>query len=168
MGPGLTAGHPAPSLDPQTTREERRSKMVNYFSSPEQILDAEDQQWGEVPVPEWAPAGDPDPESWVLRLRGLTGSERDRFEASINQQRGGKQRQNTENFRARLIVMCAVNEDGQRLFSRADLKRLGEKSSKALDRVFTKCSEMNGFTDNDVESLTEGFDDGPSEDSTSG
>lgn len=141
--------------------------MVNYFSSPEQILDAEDQQWDEVPVPEWAPAGAADPDSWVLKLRGLTGRERDQFEASINQQRGGKTKQNTENFRARLIIMCAVNPDGQKLFSRADLKRLGEKSSRALDRVFTKCSELNGFTDNDVEELTEGFDDVPSGGSTS-
>lgn len=141
---------------------------VQYFSKPEQILDADDQQWGEVQVPEWAPRGDAHPERWVLKLKGLNGADRDRFEASINQQRGGKQKQNYENFRARLIVMCAVDPDGNRIFSRADINRLGAKSAKALDRVFTECNKLNGFSEEDVADMTEGFGDGPNGGSTSG
>jgi hypothetical protein len=140
---------------------------VHYFSKPEQILDADDQQWGEVPVPEWAPRNDPHPERWVLKLKGLNGADRDRFEASINQTRGGKQKQNYDNFRARLIVMCAVDPDGNRIFSRADITRLGAKSAKALDRVFTKCNELNGFSEDDVSEMTEGFDSAPNGGSTS-
>lgn len=144
------------------------SSSVQYFSKPEQILDADDQQWGEVPVPEWAPRGDSNPERWILKLKGLNGQDRDRFEASINQTRGGKQKQNYENFRARLIVMCAVDPDGNRIFSRADINRLGAKSAKALDRVFTECNKLNGFSEEDVADMTEGFDSGPNGGSTSG
>lgn len=163
------------TTDEIVTRPEEESPVSdvpepeeNYFSTPDQILDADDQQWGKVSVPEWAPRNHPNPDSWVLKLRGLNGRERDLFEASINQQRGGKQKQNFDNFRARLIVLCAVTPQGQRIFGRADIKRLGEKSAKALDRVFTKCNELNGFSDDDVESMTEGFDEGRNEDSTSG
>lgn len=162
------SGTPGPVQEASVQPPVEAEPEVYYFTNPGQILDKDDQQWGKVPVPEWAPDGHPHPERWVLRLRGLTGRERDLFEASINQTRGGKQKQNFDNFRARLIVQCAVDPGGHKLFSRADLKRLGEKSAKALDRVFTECNKLNGFTEEDVESLTEGFGDDPNGVSTSG
>lgn len=132
----------------------------------EEIYHAKDQQYDEVPVPEWAPNGDPNPEAWVLKLRGLTGSERDRFEASIAP-KGNSNRPNMKNFRARMITWCAVDEDGNRLFNSGDVDMLGEKSAKALGRVFDKCQEMNGLSDSDIDELTEDFTDGPSGSSTS-
>lgn len=139
--------------------------MPKYLGR-EEIHKAEDQQYDEVGVPEWAPAGDPDPEQWVLKLKGMTGFERDRFEASLAPRGGGK-RPNMENFRARLIVQCAVDEDGNRLFNTGDIKMLGAKSAKAVSRVFDKCQEMNGLSDSDVDDLTENFSDAPSGPSTS-
>lgn len=133
----------------------------------EHVYKAEDQQYDTVPVPEWAPAGDPDPDQWVLRLRGMTGTERDRFEASMAP-KGNSKRPNMENFRARLITWCAVDEEGNRLFNAGDVKMLGAKSAKALGRVFDKCQEMNGLSDSDIDELTEDFGDGPNEPSTSG
>jgi hypothetical protein len=131
------------------------------------VAKAKDQQFDKIPVPEWAPEGDPEPDSWVLRLKGMTGTERDRFEASM-QPKGGSKKPNLENFRARLIVQCAVDDDNNRIFNAGDVKMLGSKSAKAISRVFDRCQEMNGLSDNDVEELTEGFDDDPSGASTSG
>jgi hypothetical protein len=139
-----------------------------FFTNPGQILDRDDQVWGSVKVPEWAPPGHPHPDRWALKLKGLSGRERDLFEASIQQGRGKSQKANYDNFRARLIVLCAVDPDGNKLFSRADIKRLGEKSSKALQRVFDECNRISGLSEEDVEELTEGFDDGPNGASTSG
>lgn len=135
--------------------------------SRDHVAKADDQQFSEVPVPEWAPYGDPDPESWTLRLRGMTGTERDRFEASM-QPRGNSKKPNLENFRARLIIQCAVDENGNRIFNSGDIKMVGGKSAKSLSRIFDKCQEMNGLSESDVEDLTEGFDSDPSEGSTSG
>lgn len=132
----------------------------------EEVSKAEDQQYDEVPVPEWAPRGDPDPESWIMKLKGMTGAQRDHFEASMAP-RGNSKKPNMENFRARLIVQCAVDEEGNRLFNTGDIKMLGAKSAKAISRVFDKCQEMNGLSDSDVEELTEDFGDGQSEGSTS-
>lgn len=132
----------------------------------EEAHKAKDQQYGEVPVPEWAPDGDPNPESWVLKLKGMTGRERDRFEASMAP-KGNSKKPNMENFRARLIVQCAVDEEGQKLFNSGDIGWLGEKSAKSLSRIFDKCQELNGLSDSDVEELTEDFGDAPNEGSTS-
>ncbi len=137
------------------------------FLGREEIHKAEDQQYGEIPVPEWAPAGDPHPEEWVLKLRGMTGRERDMFEASLAP-KGSSKKPNMENFRARLVVQCAVDEQGNRLFNSGDVRMLGDKSALALSRVFDKCQEMNGLSDSDVDDLTENFGSGPSEPSTSG
>lgn len=136
--------------------------------SRDDILNADDVQFEEVPVPEWAPKGAPNPASYKLRLKSMTGKQRDAFEASTVETKGGKQKQNLENLRARLISRCAVNDSGELMFSPPDIAPLGTRNAAALDRVFEKCREMNGLTEKDVEDLTEGFEDDPSESSTSG
>jgi hypothetical protein len=115
----------------------------------DEILGKDDRTYEVVEVPEW---GGP------VRLRSLTGRERDSFEATLQEQRGGKTKQNFDNFRARLVGMCAVDEEGKLLFAnRADIVMLGNKSVAALQRLFNKCNEMNGLSEQDVEELTEGF-----------
>lgn len=135
--------------------------------SRDDILKADDLETEDVAVPEWAPRG-ADPADCLVRLRMLTGQERDRFERMMNEaQSNNSKRKNAENFRARMVALCAVDDQGNRLFNTNDIATLGTKSAKALARVFDKCQEMNGFTESDVEELTEGFDERPSEPSTS-
>lgn len=125
----------------------------------DQILSADDRVYCDVDVPEWG---------GTVRLRSLSGRERDNFEATLQEQRGGKTKQNFENFRARLVALCAVDDAGNPLFpNRADVVMLGNKSVSALQRLFNKCNEMNGMTEQDVEELTEGFEEAPAEVSTS-
>lgn len=123
-----------------------------------QILDAKDLQTEDVPVPEWG---------GEVRIRMLTGEERDAYEASmVELKKDGSAKANRENVRARLLVLCIVNEQGEQMFNRADIKLLGRKSAKALERVINKVNEMNGISEQDIEALAEGFDNAPSEDST--
>jgi hypothetical protein len=126
--------------------------------SRDQILDAKDIETEDIPVPEWG---------GEVRLRMLTGTERDKFEASMVETKGNKTKQNLANFRARMVAQCIVTEAGEVMFNAKDIEALGKKSAKALGRVFDACQKMNGFSASDVEELTEGFDDAPSEDSTS-
>lgn len=117
--------------------------------SKDQILAAEDIPTKDVEVPEWGGS---------VRMRGLTGSERDAYESSLFQQRGEKRILRTENARARLVAMCIVDEDGERMFSDAEAKDLGRKSGKVLDRLFDEARKLSGLTAEDVEELAEGFD----------
>jgi hypothetical protein len=121
------------------------------------IMTVDDLKTEEVPVPEWGGS---------VLVRTLTARERDEFEGSTVDKKTGKP--NLENFRAKLVSLCMVDENGKRLFeSRADVAMLGNKSVAALQRVFNKAQELNGFSEEDVEELTEDFDGDPDEQSTS-
>jgi hypothetical protein len=122
------------------------------------ILGASDLPTQDVHVPEWG--GD-------VRVRGLTGTERDAFEATIAQRKGKDVKMNLQNVRARLVSLSTVDENGERLFSDADVVALGGKSAAALERVFTVAMRLSGLTPDDVKDLTENLDSGQSEDSTS-
>jgi hypothetical protein len=113
----------------------------------------------DVPCPEWG--GD-------IRVRALTGEERDAYEASMLDQSNGKQpRANLRNMRAKLIVRCAIDEHGAKLFSPGDVTRLGQRSAAPIDRLYEACTRLSGMSDKDVEELEENFESDPSESSTS-
>lgn len=129
--------------------------------SRDDILQADDLETVDVEVPEWG---------GTVRVKALTGTQRDAFEASIVQMGSNGHRQfKLANMRARFVALCAVDEQGQRLFpSDDDVKALGRKSAAALERVWDAGRKLSRLSDDDVEELVEGFDDGPSEPSTSG
>lgn len=125
----------------------------------EEIFAVDDRKYEVVSVPEWG---------GEVKLKSLSGAERDRFEATLQEQRGGKTKQNYDNFRARLIALCAVNDDGTPLFpSKQAVVLLGNKNVAALQRLFNTANELSGLSEKDVEELTEGFDEAPDESSTS-
>lgn len=112
-----------------------------------------------VPVPEWG--GD-------VIVRGLSGAERDAYEAGIMSIRpDGKQHVNLRNLRARLVVMSCVDESGNRVFREDDAGAVGDLSAVALDRVFAVARRLSGLSEDDVQAMAEGFEPAPSEDSTS-
>ena len=116
--------------------------------SRDQILGAEDRRYEVVNCPEWG---------GEVRLRSLTGSERDEWENSLVRQVGDKRRLNARNMRAKLIALSAVDGDGQLLFSPGDVIKLGSKNAAPLDRLFEVCQRLSGVSDEDVEELEEGF-----------
>jgi hypothetical protein len=103
------------------------------------ILAADDKKSVEVDVPEWGGS---------VRLRVMTGSERDRFESDFVD---GKK--NVEMVRAKLVAKCLVDEDGERLFTEAEIPQLSERSASVLDRLFQECMKLNRFSKDDVEEL---------------
>lgn len=100
--------------------------------SREAILGMDDIKTVPVTVPEWS--------NEVVLVRGLTGAQRDDFEAS-NRKNG---EQNLSNVRARFLVRCIVNENGTRIFADQDAAALGKKSSAAIDRLWDVATELNG------------------------
>jgi len=127
----------------------------------DEILNAEDRQTLEVPVPEWGGS---------VLVRGLSGTERDQYEESLIRWRGGQGRNVAAvpalaNARAKLVSLAVVGEDGGRLFSDRDVVALGEKSAAALERVFDVASKLSGLQAGDVAELMQSFESGPSGDS---
>jgi hypothetical protein len=126
--------------------------------SKDAILKAQDMVTEEVPVPEWGGS---------VLLRTISGTQRDSFEDKSMIQKGESRKLNLINFRARLLALCIVDDSGRRLFSDGEITLLGQKNAAVLERLFDKARDMNGMSDKDVEELTEGFGNDPSEDSTS-
>jgi hypothetical protein len=124
----------------------------------EQIVEVEDTEYAVVECPEWG--GD-------VRLKSIKGSQRDAYEQSLILERGGSRQMNLRNARAKLIVLCAVDEAGRLLFSADDLNVLGRKNAKPLDRLFDACRKLAGLSEDDVEKLTENFGAAPSDGDTS-
>ena len=110
----------------------------------QEILGASDIVTEEVEVPEWGGS---------VLVRGLTGKERDQFEASIIVGRGKKRDINMRQMRAKLAAHSMVDEQGNLLFSASDVEALSNKSSAALERVFAAAQKLSGLSDADMEEL---------------
>ncbi len=115
------------------------------YLNKQEILSQDDLKYEDIQIPEWGGA-------WV-RVRTINASERDRFEAGMVSRRGKNATANLENMRARLCLLCLVDENGERLFQEEDTFPLGGKSAAALDRIFTVAQRLNGLRDADVEEL---------------
>lgn len=116
------------------------------------IRQASDIIYEYVEVPEWG---------GTVRVKSLTGTERDAYEASLVQvvpstgRRGGGTQvlPRMKDARARLVCLCLVDEEGNRLFGDDQVAELAAKSGKALDRVFEVGSRLSGLSDEDMQEL---------------
>jgi|ERR1039458_1968653 hypothetical protein len=131
---------------------------MGTFLTRDAILGAEDLGTEIVDVAEWGGS---------VTVRGMTGKERDAFEASILERRGKRMVPNTANVRAKLVARCCLDENGDRLFTDSDAEALGAKSGAAIDRVYEVAARLSGMTDEDIDELVEGFGDPTSADSSS-
>jgi hypothetical protein len=124
--------------------------MGSYLSK-DQIVGADDRPTRDVDVPEWG---------GTVRVRALSGSDRDAYEASMRTVMpdgtgGMKVVADESNARAKLAAHSMVDENGERLFGDHEVSRLGLKSAEALHRVFMAAAELSGLTD-DAEKEIEG------------
>jgi hypothetical protein len=110
-----------------------------------QILGAKDLDSEIVHMPEWG--GD-------VKVRMMTGTERDAFEASIFEVKGTDTKQNMVNLRAKLVGRVLIDDDGARLFTDKEIEELGKKSARSLDKIFKVAQRLNGIGGDAVEELT--------------
>ena len=117
----------------------------------DQILKADDKRYVEVDVPEW---------SGTVRLRTMTGRERDKLEGAISKaQNSGSL---MANFRGSVCGLCICDEAGERVFNDLEIRELGDRSGIALDRVFSAAVKLNGIGDAEVKEMVENSDAAPS------
>ena len=125
------------------------------------ILKADDRPIEEVEVPEWGGS---------VRVRGMSGEQRNEFEASMAIMRGDKLVPEVSNTLAKLVARCIVDEDGAPLFTQSDVYALGQKSAAALERVAEVAGRLSGMAVTEQEvviDLEKGFATPPNGSSTS-
>lgn len=113
----------------------------------DQILGAKDINMKEVEVPEWG---------GKVMVKALTGAERDTFEASIIEIRNGRQVFNMKNVRAKLCSLAICDEEGNRMFTDAEVFALSNKSANALNRIFDVAASLSGLSTQEFEFLEKG------------
>jgi hypothetical protein len=95
----------------------------------------------EVAVPEWGGS---------VLVRGLTAGERDSFELDLRRDADeGRPR----NVRGRLVSLCAVDSDGDRLFTDDDAEALSRLHARPVDRLFAVAARLSGLGPEDVKEL---------------
>jgi hypothetical protein len=124
----------------------------------EEILAADDRKYETVECPEWG---------GEVRLKSISGTQRDAYEQSLIQSNGNDRKMNLRNARVKLIVLCAVDAEGRSLFSAEDVSALGRRNAAPIDRLFDTCKRLAGMGDDDVEKMTEDFGATRDEDATS-
>jgi len=127
-----------------TTGREASATGVKRLSATD-ILAQEDRQFEDVFVPEW---------NGIVRMRSMTGRERDALEASAIQGRGRDRQANLRNFRARTVAACAIGDDNKLLFDRTQVEALGNKNAAAINRLFDVAQKLSGISREDVDELT--------------
>ena len=118
------------------------------------ILGADDLKHEDVEVPQWGGS---------VRIRVMTGAERDVFRASIAVEGGvpvGK-------FAAALVAATCIDESGARQFSMEDIEALQEKSAASLDAPAAVAMRLNGLGATAVRDAVKNSASGQSDDSGS-
>ncbi len=120
----------------------------------EQILSAQDLVTEAVAVPEWG---------GEVRVKSLSGAERDAYEASVMRITGTNAQLNLLNARAKLVALAVIDENGKRMFGDGDVIALAAKSAAALQRVFDVANRLSGLNARDLEELTKNSGNGQHE-----
>jgi hypothetical protein len=108
------------------------------------IMGVSDLKFETLHVPEWGGS---------VRVRTLRSAERDEYEQSMVRQKGKDVTVNMQNIRAGLVARALCDENGDRLFSDAEIALLGQKSAAALERVFDVAARLSSVTPDAIEVL---------------
>ena len=109
----------------------------------EAILSMDDLPIEEVKVPEW---------NGTVRMRSLSGKERDEFESAV-QFRSKGNRVDIKELKVTLLSLTIVDEENKLIFTKEDLTTLNAKSAKAIDQLFAVATKMNGIGEEAVKEL---------------
>lgn len=118
------------------------------FLTREELLRKRPRRTKIVPLPELG--GD-------VTIKALTEGERSRYEASFIDKEGKPRMSTIEAARRKLIVACAVDQQGNAIFTESDLAALAEQDSAAMSRIYNEARDLSGFTDHDIEELVANF-----------
>lgn len=105
----------------------------------EEILAAPDLKTKTVEVPEWG---------GTVKVSQVTAADRCELQGMLLDDTG-KPKSAAEINRMMTIGLCAmacVDENGNKLFTQADIEAFGKKSSNAIDKIFAAADELNGIS----------------------
>lgn len=133
------------------------------ITNKQQIADAVDRKWEDVPVPEWG---------GEVRLMELSSADRGYIEAGSVVASGQSPQLRVDSlktYREKLVGMSMVDENFQRIYSNKDIAAgaLGDKSGQVVERLAAKVQELSGMGKYAVKEAEGNSDAAPSDSSAS-
>lgn len=170
---GRTFGAPpdeTDEADAPVRREPQRAPSGARFFTKQEIVDADDSEYEDVPVPEWTPKNERDAgRVWWVRTKALSTGERSKVEAKLLKQTAdGEQRFDASNMRQLFLAHGIVDGSGARMFSDKEIHLLAAKSSAATDRVYESITRMSRMSKSDLAELVGNSPADPSDGSSGG
>ena len=104
------------------------------------IKNADDIERKECNVPEWGVK---------LYLHSMSGFERDAYEEQLYRAKGKDGKVSLKGLRVRVIIACARDEAGNRVFTDEHTSVLQGKSGAVLDRIANQALKVSGMVDDD-------------------
>lgn len=93
-----------------------------------------------------------------IKMRGLTGDELIEYQQSLTiTTRDGKSKSNMKRAMSKLIVRCAINEDGSPYFKDSDILKVDQMAARTLMPWFELAQSLSGLTDDDLRDMVEDF-----------
>lgn len=103
-----------------------------------------------------------------MHMRGLSGRELTEYQNSLTiMLNSGQVKPNTRQAMAKLVALCAINEDGSPYFEKHEIGQLDDAPARVLIPLFESAQRLCGLTDDDFKEMTEGFGETENEPSAS-
>jgi len=87
------------------------------------------------------------------RIRSLTENEKSEYEAAVMTDKAEFSVAKMKRQRIRLLLLCLVDDEGNRLLDDADARMLGQVDGMVTTALFDACRKHVGFESGDIEAL---------------
>lgn len=105
-------------------------------------------------------------EGGFVYVRGMDGTERDRWEQTTLQAQQKSKSEIYDHMRASIVARTVCDEKGNRLFSDEDIPKVSKMSAAVLDRMYVVGARLSGVSKSDAEELAKNLEGDRSESST--
>lgn len=114
----------------------------------EDIVVADDCKMEALVIKEWK---DKEGNPGTVYIRQMTAREQDKFEQDCQGKNGGP---NLINIRAKMVAVCLVNAQGEKICKdESAVLKLSAKSGAVLNRIIDKITELNRITEEDLDKI---------------
>ena len=107
------------------------------------ILEIDDRPMDSVIVPDWNGA--------EIHVRKMSAVERAAYDWKWATLNDASEKDRIWQIKVMCVVLCACNEDGERLFTDEQFDAVSKKSADAIDLIFAKADKLNLITQAGVE-----------------
>jgi len=94
----------------------------------------------------------------VVPVWSLTAKERAQFERDMMNKSGKTSDARMREVRERLVVACCRTDDGEPIFTLADVQAIGEQNAKLVERIVDAAMTLIGMKAPDLEELAKNSD----------